>query len=206
MPGGNTHGSICKIGEQWYVFYHRQIGTDCYARQAMVSAIDVKVEKGKGGKVVISRGEFNSEGFLLEGLNPMQRISAGLACWHTNPGGIKEVYPHYVYTGSYIRPVYRDNNPYAGDNNHKIPFAPVVNNTSGSIVGYKYLNMNAVPRDKSLQMQLRLKAEDTDGRIRIMLGSPWTTKGGVEIGLVNVKAGSTCRGVLCFALYSGKAA
>ena len=28
MPGGNTHGSICKIGEQWYVFYHRQIGTD----------------------------------------------------------------------------------------------------------------------------------------------------------------------------------
>ena len=80
MPGGNTHGSICKIGGQWYVFYHRQIGTDCYARQAMVSAIDVKVEKGKGGKVVISRGEFNSEGFLLEGLNPMQRISgrAGL--------------------------------------------------------------------------------------------------------------------------------
>ena len=77
MPGGNTHGSICKIGGQWYVFYHRQIGTDCYARQAMVSAIDVKVEKGKGGKVVISRGEFNSEGFLLEGLNPMQRISAG---------------------------------------------------------------------------------------------------------------------------------
>lgn len=193
MPGGNTHGSICKIGEQWYVFYHRQIGTDCYARQAMVSAIDVKVEKGKGGKVVISRGEFNSEGFLLEGLNPMQRISAGLACWHTNPGGIKEVYPHYVYTGSYIRPVYRDNNPYAGDNNHKIPFAPVVNNTSGSIVGYKYLNMSAVPQDKPLQMQLRLKAEDTDGRIRIMLGSPWTTKGGVEIGLVDVKAGSTCR-------------
>ena len=106
----------------------------------------------------------------------MQRISAGLACWHTNPGGIKEVYPHYVYTGSYIRPVYRDNNPYAGDNNHKIPFAPVVNNTSGSIVGYKYLNMSAVPQDKPLQMQLRLKAEDTDGRIRIMLGSPWTTK------------------------------
>lgn len=50
MPGGNTHGSICKIGGQWYVFYHRQIGTDCYARQAMVSAIDVKVEKEKVGK------------------------------------------------------------------------------------------------------------------------------------------------------------
>lgn len=32
------------------MFYHRQIGTDCYARQAMVSAIDVKVEKEKVGK------------------------------------------------------------------------------------------------------------------------------------------------------------
>ena len=53
--------------------------------------------------------------------------------------------------------------------------------------------MNVVPRDKPLQMQLRLKAEDTDGCIHIMLGSPWATKGGVEIGLVDVKAGSTCR-------------
>ena len=32
---------------QWYVFYHRQTGTDEYARQAMVAPIDVKVEEGK---------------------------------------------------------------------------------------------------------------------------------------------------------------
>ena len=43
------------------------------------------------------------------------------------------------------------------------------------------------------RQQLRLKAADTDGRIRIMLGSTWPTQGGVEIGLVDVKAGSTCR-------------
>lgn len=188
MPGGNTHGSICRIGDQWYVFYHRQIGLDCYARQAMVAPIEVKVEQGKGGKVSISRAEYNSEGFSLEGLDPMRRIAGGLACWHTNPGGIREVYPKYVYTGSYIQPVYLDNNPYAGYYNHKVPFAPVVNNTAGSIVGYKYLNMNKVPRDGELQMQFRLKPDDTNGRIRIMLGSPWHSRGGQEIGVLQVNA------------------
>ena len=28
VPDGNTHGSICEINGQWYVFYHRQTGTD----------------------------------------------------------------------------------------------------------------------------------------------------------------------------------
>ena len=82
---GNTHGSICQIKDQWYVFYHRQTGLDEYARQAMVAPITVKVEEGKGGKVEISEGEYNSEGFSLEGLNPRERHSAGIACWYRVP-------------------------------------------------------------------------------------------------------------------------
>lgn len=38
------------------MFYHRQIGTDCYARQAMVSAIDVKVEKERWESRDFARG------------------------------------------------------------------------------------------------------------------------------------------------------
>lgn len=191
MPGGNTHGSICQIGKQWYVFYHRQIGLDCYARQAMVAPIEVKVKKGKGGYVNISHAEYNSEGFSLEGLNPMKRIAAGLACWHTNPEGSYEVYPNYVYTGSYIKPVYFEDTPYAGHDNNKQVFSPVVNNTSGSILGYKYLNMNTVPHSKGLRMQFRLKPELTNGSIRIMLGSPWKSRGGQEIGILQVKTTDT---------------
>ena len=59
---GNTHGSICEINGQWYVFYHRQTGTDEYARQAMVAPITVNVEEGPSGKVTISEGEYNSNG------------------------------------------------------------------------------------------------------------------------------------------------
>ena len=79
---GNTHGSICEINGQWYVFYHRQTGTDEYARQAMVAPITVNVEEGPGGKVTISEGEYNSNGFALEGLNPFERHSAGIAKQH----------------------------------------------------------------------------------------------------------------------------
>ena len=46
---GNTHGSICEINGQWYVFYHRQTGLNEFARQAMVAPIEVKVEEGPGG-------------------------------------------------------------------------------------------------------------------------------------------------------------
>lgn len=182
MPGGNTHGSICQIGDQWYVFYHRQIGTDCYARQAMVAPITVKVQKGKGGKVAISEGEYNSEGFALEGLDPTVRQAAGLACWFTGPEPAREVYPNYAYTGSYIKPVYFQSDSYQAPRNHKVPFAPVVNNTAGSVVGYKYFNFDKLAGKKELTMQLRLKPQGVDGTIRVMLGRPWKSQGGVEVG------------------------
>ena len=94
---GNTHGSICQINGQWYVFYHRQTGTDEYARQAMVAPIEVKVKEGKGGKVEISEGEYTSEGFALDGLNPLERHSAGIACWYTGPKPALHEWPNNTF-------------------------------------------------------------------------------------------------------------
>ena len=140
---GNTHGGICRIKDQWYVFYHRQTGTDEYARQAMVAPITVKVEKGKGGKVEISEGEYNSEGFSLNGLDPLEVHSAGIACWYTGPKVAIHEYPNNIFFGSYIA------SGYGTDDKYEAPYAlrnntnPVVNNTDGSIVGYKYFNFTS---------------------------------------------------------------
>jgi len=188
MPGGNTHGSICKIGNQWWVFYHRQIGTDCYARQAMVAPISVKVEKGKGGKVTISEGEYNSQGFATAGLDPTIRQWAGLACWHTHPDGAKEVYPNYVYAGSYIKPVYFDASSYQAPMAHKTVYSPVVNNTNGSIVGYKYFNFAKLNSAKKTELKVRLMPQGVDGELTFMVGSPWKSRGGMEIGKMQLKA------------------
>ena len=46
-PNGNTHGSIIEINGQWYVFFHRQTGTNEFSRQAMVAPINVEVTEGK---------------------------------------------------------------------------------------------------------------------------------------------------------------
>ena len=185
---GNTHGSICEINGQWYVFYHRQTGLNEFARQAMVAPITVKVEEGRGGKVVISEGEYNSEGFSLEGLDPRERHSAGIACWYTGPKVAEHKWPENVFYGSYIESSYGTGTifsaPYdlANNTNH------VVNNTDGSIVGYKYFNFDGTKGKKDLQLLLRLKPEGVDGTIDIMADRPWTSQGGKRLGSITLKA------------------
>ena len=187
-PDGNTHGSICEINGQWYVFYHRQTGTNEYARQAMVAPIEVKVEEGKGGKVEISEGEYNSQGFALNGLNPFERHSAGIACWYTGPKPATHEWPNNTFYGSYVASGYGDSDkfdaPYDIRNNTNF----VVNNTDGSIVGYKYFNFDADKLSDKLQLRLRLNPEGIDGIIEIMCDRPWASQGGKKIGQIDLKA------------------
>ena len=188
VPDGNTHGSICEINGQWYVFYHRQTGTDEYARQAMVAPIEVKVQEGKGGKVEISEGEYNSEGFALNGLNPLERHSAGIACWLTGPKPAVHNWPNNTFYGSYVESSYgTDSNfdePYDLKNNTN----RVVNNTDGSIVGYKYFNFTETNGKDSLQLDLRLIPEGIDGTITIMADRPWVSQKGKVLGTIELKA------------------
>ena len=188
VPDGNTHGSICEINGQWYVFYHRQTGTDEYARQAMVAPIEVKVQEGKGGKVEISEGEYNSEGFALNGLNPLERHSAGIACWLTGPKPAKHNWPNNTFYGSYVESSYgTDSNfdePYDLKNNTN----RIINNTDGSIVGYKYFNFTEANGKDNIQLLLRLIPEGIDGTITIMADRPWASQGGKVIGTIELKA------------------
>ena len=184
---GNTHGSICEINGQWYVFYHRQTGTDEYARQAMVAPITVKVEEGKGGKVEISEGEYTSQGFSIDGLDPLERHSAGIACWYTGPTPAVHEWPNNIFSGSYVASAYgtdsKFDKPYDLVNNTN----PVVNNTNGSIVGYKYFNFDNAS-DHLLTLHLNLIPEGVDGLISIMVDRPWKSQGGTYVGFIQLKA------------------
>lgn len=184
---GNTHGSICEINGQWYVFYHRQTGTDEYARQAMVAPITVRVEEGRGGKVEISEGEYNSEGFSLDGLDPLERHSAGIACWYTGPKPAVHDWPNNIFSGSYVASSYGTDSkfkaPYALENNTNY----VVKNTDGSIVGYKYFNFSKTA-GRELSLSLNLIPEGVDGSIIIMADRPWESQGGKVLGKIELKA------------------
>ena len=191
-PDGNTHGSICEINGKWWVFYHRQTGTDEYARQAMVAPIEVKVEEGVGGKVEISEGEYNSEGFATNGFNPLERHSAGIACWYTGPKPATHEWPNNTFYGSYVASGYGTESNFDAPYDLKNNTNDVVNNTDGSIVGYKYFNFSDVDYGTHLfgqdgKLLLNLTPQGIDGTIEIMVDRPWASQG-MLLGKIELKA------------------
>lgn len=204
-PDGNTHGSICEINGKWYVFYHRQTGTDEYARQAMVAPIEVNVEEGKGGKVEISEGEYTSEGFALNGLNPLECHSAGIACWYTGPKPATHEWPNNTFYGSYVAAGYGGDKKgmskeeaQASTAKYEAPYDlryntnDVVNNTDGSIVGYKYFNFTdangiGLFKGKNTKLLLNLIPLGVDGTIEVWADRPWASQG-MLLGTIELKA------------------
>ena len=65
---GNTHGGIEKIGDQWYVFYHRQTNRTNFSRQGCAEEIkfdsDGKIRQvevtssGLGGRALEGKGMY----------------------------------------------------------------------------------------------------------------------------------------------------
>ena len=190
-PYGNTHGSLCKINGKWWIFYHRQTGTDEFSRQAMVAPVTVKVEKGKKGKVIISEGEYNSEGFRTEGLNPLDKTAAGWACYLINPKGTGQKFPNFFLTGSYVKPTRLDTDSYAGPFNLKQPWCPVVNNTPGSVVGYKYFNFTHTYNAKHVLLKMHIRPEGNSGTITVLVGGPAADRGGKVVGSFSVDQDNT---------------
>ena len=191
-PGGNTHGSLLEVGGQWYIFYHRQAGLGGFDRQAMVAPVEVKVTEGPDGKVEISEAEYTSEGFELGGLDPLVRHSAGIACWYTGPRPAEKDDLGHRFSGSYIQP-YRpawdgETDPYDLSINHN----PVVNNTAGSVVGYKYFNFDGLypalaktrrARLAANKLLVRLIPQGVKGRIVIMADHP---RHGTRLGVIRL--------------------
>lgn len=186
---GNTHGSICEIDGQWWVFYHRQCGLSEYSRQAMVAPIDVSVKRGLGGKVTISEAEYTSEGFAIDGLNPLEWTPAGIACYYTGPKHDSREWPNYNFSGSYVKPTYIEGWPRSienasADQHHN----PVVNNTGGSVVGYKYFNFDLNRKHKDLNIVMKAATKGIRGEITVMLDSPFP-KQGKELGKIYLSKG-----------------
>lgn len=180
--GGNTHGSIVEINGQWYVVYHRQTGLNEYSRQAMVAPINVYVTNNK---VEISEGEYTSEGFETNGLNPLKRHSAGIACYYTGPQPSTHSWPDKKFSGSYVKPTYLDGKTYIDPYDIKVSSNPVVNNTNGSVIGYKYFNFDNTHGAKGLKLSMTVLPQGIDGTIGIFIGNP--KKHGEKIGEIKIK-------------------
>lgn len=185
--GGNTHGSIFEYGGQWWLVYHRQTGTDEYSRQTMVAPISITVEPGHGGKVVISEGEYTSEGFSIDGLNPFSPTAAGIACYYVGPQRATGKWPFFSFSGSYVKPTRQAVEHHEGEPQVRYRYCPLVNNTSGSVVGYKYFNMNHLNPKRHYSLTISMSPSGVAGTIEIFLGAPSEEEGGTSIGKTTIE-------------------
>lgn len=72
-PGGNNHGSIVKIKDQWYVFYHRMTNNTIMSRRGCVEKIEILPDG------TIPEVEPTSLGFE-DALNPFKITPAEACC------------------------------------------------------------------------------------------------------------------------------
>jgi hypothetical protein len=142
---GNNHGSLTKVKDQWYIFYHRQTGCNEYSRQAMVEPVDIaldskgqifigKIQYGETGEPVGSDVvDCTSQGFNLNGLDAYSLISAGYTC-HMYDGLGKPMYQDNAEGTNKDRRVAHIQPVYEGDS------SPVVDIQSGATIGFRYIN------------------------------------------------------------------
>jgi hypothetical protein len=181
---GNNHGSLVRIRDKWFVFYHRQTGLDEYSRQAMLEPVDVALDRNGRlfiGKITYRDGEpvsscpveMTSQGAFTDGLDAYKIISAGRAC-HIYDG--KDIAVSPKSDRPYVKPVY--------DTDDSIS-SPVVNISSGTTVGFRYLDfgdrcpshvtvrLNALT-DISLEVIIDAYDGETVGKAEIFKSSGYT--------------------------------
>ena len=164
---GNNHGSIMEVNGKWYVFYHRQTGVNEFSRQAMLEPVDVALGSDEAlyigdirylnGEPVSSRPvEMTSQGAHINGLDAFSWISAGYAC-----------HIHGSRQRAYVEPRYEQRDDIS---------TPVVGITSGTTVGFRYLQFGGnAPRtvtavmNRHRPMKVNVRLDSYRGRVAACL-------------------------------------
>ena len=128
---GNTHGGLLHLGDDWYIFYHRQTNQHSYSRQACAEKLFVKPDGSFAQAEVTSCG---LNGGPLKGLGTYEaRIACNL--WSKDGTG--------RYDGSGVRKKLKDH-PYftqSGKDRESDPDQYIANMRDGSVAGFKYFSL-----------------------------------------------------------------
>lgn len=128
---GNTHGGLLRIGEQWYIFYHRQTNRHSYSRQACAERLERTPDGG------FKQAEVTSCGLNGGPLKGKGRYEARIACnlWSKdgvgrydgpNPRKTLAEHPYFTQSGQ----------DREGDGDQYI-----ANMRDGAVAGFKYFQM-----------------------------------------------------------------
>ncbi len=134
---GNTHGSIIRVKDQWYVFYHRQTNRCQYARQACAEKITM-TETGK-----FLQAEITSCGLAQDVLPGVGTFDAGIACnlflSNLSESGISAY--NYDKESNDLTEAEKELHPFftqSGNDREETPDQFIANMRNGACCGYKY--------------------------------------------------------------------
>lgn len=133
---GNTHGGMLKVGEQWYIFYHRQTNRHSYSRQACAE----KLERLPDGR--FKQAEVTSCGLNSGPLVDCGYYEARIACnlWSKQGVGrydVKSPKKHY------------GNHPFfsqSGADRDNNPDQRIKNMQDGAVAGFKYFDFQVATK------------------------------------------------------------
>lgn len=132
---GNTHGSLVRVREQWYVFYHRQTNRNLFSRQGCAEPVTIE-EDGE-----IRQVEVTSCGLNGGPLRGRGEYSAHIACHLMGADGT------YRYD-QFLKRNWREH-PYltqTGADREGDPDQYIANMKDGAVAGFKYFETRGLKR------------------------------------------------------------
>lgn len=139
---GNTHGGMLHIGDDWYIFYHRQTNRHSYSRQACAERL-TRNPDGTFRQVEVTSCGLNGGPLRGEGT-----YEARIACNLWSKDGVGR------YDGSGVRKRLR-NHPYftqSGGDRESDGDQYIANMQDGAVAGFKYFQMEG-PTKVSVQVR-----------------------------------------------------
>lgn len=133
---GNTHGGMLHIGDDWYIFYHRQTNQSSYSRQACAE----KLTQNPDGSFM--QAEVTSCGLNGGPLKGIGRYEARIACNLWSRDGVGR------YDGSGVRKKLAAH-PYftqRGKDREQNPDQYITNMRDGAVAGFKYFALGEASR------------------------------------------------------------
>lgn len=132
---GNTHGSLVRVRDQWYVFYHRQTNRNLFSRQGCAEPVAIKADGS------IRQVEVTSCGLNGGPLSGRGVYSAHIACNLMGADGT------YMY-GQFRNRKWKEH-PYftqTGIDREKDPDQYIANMKHGATAGFKYFDIHGLKR------------------------------------------------------------
>lgn len=155
--GGNNHGSIVRIKNQWYIFYHRQTNGHWYSRQGCAEPIQLLAD-GSIPQVEITSCGLNGGPLPGKGEYP-----AYIACHLYTPDRLKNPQRPMMAVSADAPKVTQD-----GRDGDKEP-AYITNIKNGTVIGFKYFDFKDVKR---ITLQIRAYASGGTMEVRVSPDGP----------------------------------